>query len=149
MTAATTRKTEYGLIHYGGPCRDDYDNMRAYDQPPAGGAPVKLQEAALRAFREAERDFAPRYWSRKRRRQGRPIVLTGSWRSCTYQRELYARDSNRYAHPDTTGHCRGIAIDVSTAQPGQARVRKALYKQGWRRVRPDDEPWHWSYGFTV
>jgi hypothetical protein len=145
-------RTPTGIIHYGGSCVDNYPNVEIYDQPPAGGSPVKLQRPALRAFRKAEREYAKLSgWSpgRIRRVGGRPIVLTGSWRSCAYQRELYNRDSSRYAHPDVTGHCRGIAIDVSTAQLNQTLIARALYRSGWRRVRPDDEPWHWSYGVTV
>lgn len=143
----TDAQTPTGVIHYGGVCRDNYENITLYDQPPPGGAPIKLQQAALRAFRNAERDFAPR-WSKKRKRQGRPIRLTGSWRSCAYQRELYHRDSHRYAHPDTSAHTRGLAIDVSTAQPRQRRIKRVLRKHGWKQVRPDDEPWHWSYWIT-
>lgn len=145
----TDYQTPTGVIHYGGACKDDYPNIELYDQPPKGGSPVKLQAAALRAFRNAEQDFAPRYWSKKRRAEGRPIVLTGSWRSCAYQAELYDRDSSRYADPDVTGHTRGIAIDVSTAQPRQGRIKRVLKKNGWTQTRPDDEPWHWSYGVTV
>jgi hypothetical protein len=29
----TNKKTEYGTIHYGGPCKDDYGNIEIYDQP--------------------------------------------------------------------------------------------------------------------
>lgn len=138
----TDARTPYGVIHFGGACRDDYPTIRLYDQPPRGGAPVKLQRPALRALRAAE----TRYGKRTGRPNGwRAIALTGSWRSCAYQRQLYARDPRRYAHPNATAHTRGLAIDVSTAQPNQAIIRACLRAEGWRQVRPDDEPWHYSY----
>jgi hypothetical protein len=142
----TDYKTPTGVIHYGGPCRDDYPNIRIYDQPPKGGSPVKLQAAALRAFQRAERDYGK---ATKRPAGWRAIGLTGSWRSCAYQAELYRRDSKRYANPAVTGHTRGIAIDVSTSQPNQDIIARCLRRNGWTQTRPDDESWHWSYGVTV
>ena len=144
----TDMKTPNGAIHYGGQCKDDYPNIRLYDQPPAGGSPIKLQGPALRAFKAAEIRYAKRSgWSaaRIKRVGGRPIALTGSWRSCAYQASLYAKDSRRYASPNVGVHTRGLAIDVSTAQPNQAVIRACLKAEGWVQVRPDDEPWHYSY----
>ncbi|MGH2634560.1 MAG: hypothetical protein ACRDHU_00170 [Actinomycetota bacterium] len=138
--------TPTGVIHYGGPCRDDYDNIEVYDQPPEGGSPIKLQKAALEAFRGAERAYGV---ATDRPSGERRIQLTGSWRSCSYQRELFAKDPARYADPDVTGHTRGIAIDVSTAVPNPELIARCLRENGWTRTRPDDEPWHWSYGVTV
>jgi len=141
-------RTPYGIVHWGGACKDDYANIRLYDQPPAGGSPVKLQGPALRAFKAAEVRYAKRTgWSAKRieRDGGRPIALTGSWRSCAYQTQLYRSDSKRYASPNVTLHCRGLAVDVSTAQPNQAIISGCLKAEGWVQVRPDDEPWHYSY----
>lgn len=135
----TDTKTPYGVVHWGGSCKDDYPNIKLYDQPPPGGAPVKLQAPALRAFRAAERRygrFRPKKW--------RAIKLSGSWRSCAYQASLYAKDSHRYANPATSLHCRGLAIDVINPVP--AGVHRALTYIGWVQARPDDEPWHYSWG---
>ena len=146
MSEPFDTKTPTGVIHYGGPCQDDYDNMQIYDQPPEGSSPIKLQEAALLAFRAAERAYGE---ATGRPKGDRPIKLTGSWRSCAHQAELFAGDSKRFADPDVTGHCRGIAIDVSTAVPNQDIIAQCLSDSGWTQTRPDDEPWHWSYGVTV
>jgi len=135
----TDAKTPYGVIHYGGACKDNYPNIRLYDQPPAGGSPVKLQAAAMRAFKAAEVRYGKRTG-----RKWRAIPLTGSWRSCAYQAELYRRDSKRYASPSGTLHTRGLAIDVSTSAPNQAFMRAALKAEGWKQAR-SDEPWHYSY----
>ena len=131
----STRDTPFGRIYFGGECKDDYPNIVIYDQPPKGGRPIKLQRSACRSFREAER------------RLGKLILLTGSWRSCAYQRELYELDDDRYAHPDVTLHTRGLAVDVSTAQSKRRlrKIRRHLTDLGWKQVRPDDEPWHYSY----
>jgi hypothetical protein len=138
--------TPTGVIFYGGPCRDDYDNIELYDQPPEGSSPIKLQAPALKAFRAAEKAYGV---ATDRPIEDRPIKLSGSWRSCAHQKELFASDSDRFADPDITGHTRGIAIDVSTAIPNQDIIAECLADNGWTRTRPDDEPWHWSYGVTV
>jgi hypothetical protein len=134
----TDTRTPRGIIHYGGRCVDDYDNLSIYDQPPAGGAPIRLQAPALRAFKAAERTYG------KHRPAGRrSIILTGSWRSCELQRALHDSDPARFAHEDTSLHPRGLAIDV--AMPLPFGVRHALIEQGWKQARPDDEPWHFSW----
>jgi hypothetical protein len=135
----TDQKTPYGIIHYNGVCKDDYPNLQLYDQPPEGGSPVKLQAAAMRSFKAAERRYGERTG-----RKWRAIPLTGSWRSCAFQAECYRRDPNRYASPNGTLHTRGLAIDVSTAAPNQTLMRAALKAEGWHQARPD-EPWHYSY----
>jgi hypothetical protein len=141
-------ETSFGTITYGGPCKDDYVGMQIYDQP-GSGTPVKLQGPAMRSFRAAEERATPRWLRRKDR--VRPIILTGSWRDCDYQKVLYVRDPNRYAKPEVTAHCRGLAIDVSTKQGlfRRRKIHRALTRNGWRQVRPDDEPWHYSYFVTV
>jgi hypothetical protein len=122
-------------IRCGGPCRDNYFRIVIHDEQ---GQIVKLQRAAWESFAAAESYL------------GFQIVLTGSWRSCAYQRELYAKDHARYAPPDKTAHCRGLAIDVSTALPPhhQTAIRSALTARGWHQARPD-EPWHYSFGIQV
>ena len=135
----TDTKTPYGVIHSGGVCKDNYLNIKLYDQPPAGGSPVKLQGPALRAFKAAEVRYGKRTG-----RKWRAIPLTGSWRSCVYQASLYAKDRRRYASPDGTLHTRGLAIDVSTSAPNQSLMRAALKAEGWVQAR-SDEMWHYSY----
>jgi hypothetical protein len=126
----------WGMIICGGSCYDDYDRIEIYHQTP--DRIVKLQRAALRSFKAAEEAL------------GFPILLTGSWRPCSLQAELYRSDPNRFAHPDSTAHCRGLAIDVSTAQSQakQDKIRKALLFRHWHQSRPDDEPWHYSKGIA-
>ena len=143
----TDRRTPYGVVHYGA-CRDDWPNLRLYDQPPAGGSPVKLQASALRAFRAAERRYAKLTgWSAQRikRTGGRAIRLTGSWRSRAYQAQLYRRDPRRYAPPCSGLHPDGLAVDVSQDQPNLGKIDRVLKAEGWVQVRPSDEPWHYSY----
>ena len=134
----TDKKTVYGTIHYGGPCKDDYGNIVVYDQPKLGGQVVRLQRPAMRSFKAAEE------------RCGRPIPLTGSQRSCAFQAACHAEDPSRFADPDTSGHPRGLCIDVSTAISWlrKRKIKRALTHEGWFQAR-SDEPWHWSYGISV
>jgi hypothetical protein len=78
-----------------------------------------------------------------------PIVCTGTWRPCSLQTALYAKDSSRYAPPASTAHCRGLAIDVSMAQSAGKlkKVHDALMSRHWHQARPD-EPWHYSMGLS-
>jgi hypothetical protein len=46
-------------------------------------------------------------------------------------------------------HCQALAIDVSTSLLNQDQIRRALLKRGWTQSRPDDEPWHYSFGWTA
>jgi hypothetical protein len=149
----TDYKTDFGTIHYGGTCKDDYKNIRLYDQEGVGGAPVKLQGPAMRAFREAERRYAKLSYPIRYRRGkilSRAIPLTGSWRSCAYQASLYKKDPKRYASANGTGHTRGLAIDVRNDLPQKEKekIKKALTSFEWKQAR-SDEPWHFSYWVTV
>lgn len=115
---------------------------------------LTLQRPAMRAFVAAQLLYAKRLgWSdariEKQGGQGRAIrVLPGTNRTCATQALLYASDPHRYARPDVTGHTRGLAIDVDQGQ-AIAMIHRALIGAGWKQVRPDDEPWHYSYGVTV
>lgn len=133
----TTIQTKYGKIHYTNRiCKDDYRNIVLFEQ--GGGVVIKLQAPAMASFRACSQKL------------GFPILVTGTWRACSYQAQLYARDSKRYADPRITAHCKGLAIDVSQAQSASrlAKIHKALLANGWHQVR-SDEPWHYSYGVTV
>jgi len=150
----TEYATPYGRVFGDGACVDDYSNIILYSQPPAGSASVKLQAAAMRAFKNAEDRIQSRRIrqlnSPREDRKFRAIALTGSWRSCSYQRELYMRDSDRYAHPDRTGHTRGLCIDVSQAQSARRlrKIRRALEAEGWHYTN-SSEPWHASYWLAL
>jgi hypothetical protein len=158
------RRTRYGVVHYGGGCQDDYPNMEVYDATPKGsGLILVLQRPALKALLAAQVRYARRMgWTKARiekttvkvgnRRypEGKTIIcLPGTNRSCETQAMLYRRDPNRYASPNTTGHTRGFALDVSGAQGNLAVIYQVLAAEGWKRVRPDDEPWHWAWGYAV
>lgn len=149
----TDTKTPYGTIHWGGDCRDDYPNFVTYDTG-GGNTVITLQRPAMRALWAAQVRYAKRVgWSEKRLEEnprGRPIqMLVGTNRTCATQWRLYREDSKRYAHPNTTLHTRGLALDVSQAQPNLEIIYRALASEGWKRVRPDDEPWHWSYWISA
>ena len=122
-------------IRCGGPCRDNYHRIVVNSDR---GQIVKLQRAAWESFHDAEIHL------------GLQIGLTGSWRSCAYQRELYAQDPARFAPPDKTAHPRGLAVDVSQAMPPArlSAIDDALRRRGWHQARAD-EPWHYSYGIRV
>ena len=137
----TSTQTKYGIIFHGGPCKDDYDNIVLYDQ---GGSniPVKLQRPAMKSFKEAEQAISRKFGSKQR------ILLIGnSWRSCAFQRECWEKDPSRFAHPDVGLHTRALAIDVNQNQSAlkRRRIHTALTNRGWKQVRPDDEPWHYSF----
>lgn len=126
--------TKYGVVYHQPQCKSDWKNIVERDR---NGYTLKLQQPAMRSFRSAEEKL------------GREIKLTGSWRSCSLQAQLYQSDTSRYAHPDKTLHTHGLAIDVSTAQPDQQRIRELLLARGWHQSRPDDEPWHYSFRLTA
>lgn len=148
-------QTPTGPIRYGGPCRDDYPNFETYAQG-GGNTVLTLQRPAMRAFKDAQATYAKAsHWTKKRREKnpdGKAIkVLPGTNRSCATQSALFKSDPGRYADPKITGHTRGLAIDVDQSQGWLAlrRIRRALRLAGWTQTRPDDEPWHYSYGVTI
>jgi hypothetical protein len=129
-----------------GGCRDDWPTIRTMT---VCGQQLRMQLPAIRAYRQACREFAHLLgWSDERikRTGGRAILLTGSSRSCELQTELHAGDPKRFADPNVSLHPEGLAIDVNTVQPFAALAYKALAHVGWVRVRPTDEPWHHSWG---
>ena len=152
-TASERRiKTPYGFIYYGGPCRDRYPNFRRYD-PEGTGLTVTLQGPALRALKAAQVRYAKRTgWTKARldkHPEGRVItLLAGTNRACSTQAALYRSDPNRYADPKYTGHCRGLALDVSQAQPNLKIIYSCLALEGWKRAR-SDEPWHHSFHVSI
>jgi hypothetical protein len=116
-----------------GPCKDDYPNMVIRHN--AGGQIFKMQEPAADAYAEAERI------------NGRPIRITGeAWRSCSQQSALWRSDPGRFANPDTSRHCRGLAMDVYYSSENlTAKARDALISVGYS-FPVSGEPWHCCYG---
>ena len=162
-----TYSTDYGEIRRDPICKDDYGRLVVYDQPPVGGQVITLQRAAMRSFQIAEERYAKKMWrpgrprkltrnieydvwgkDRSGTRTFRPIYLTGSIRSCAQAWLLYARDPDRYAHPNQGLHMHGLAIDVHTGYLNPT-MRTILLNVGWTQSRPVDEPWHFSYFLTA
>lgn len=132
-------KTRYGTVFHSERCKDDWSNIREVTLGP--GATYKLQRPAIKSLRAVASDLGGP-WSAK------PVRVTGTWRSCEYQASLYAKDSSRYANPNSTLHTQGLAIDVHTGYLN-AKVRDSLLKHGWHQSRPVDEPWHFSFRLTA
>lgn len=152
----------WGTVYRSETCKDDHNNMTVYDQPPRGGATITLQGPAVKSFKDAEDAFyrktsgtnwrpgLPPKFERKDGTLFRPIYLTGSIRSCELQKRLFASDDQRFANPDSTLHTQGLAIDVHMVWLGKFPIIRALLKaRGWGQSRPDDEPWHFSFGFLA
>ena len=128
-------------------CKDDYSNIitsRLYRKTSGvirrrpRKVTITAQRPAVEAFRRAEVLV------------GREIVVTGTARSCALQASLFKLFPSRYAPPWVGLHCQALAIDVSTNDPQlQTTVREALLRVGFTQSRPDDEPWHFSYGWTA
>lgn len=143
----TERKiqTKYGIIYYGGPCRDHYPNFEIYNQE-GNHTILTLQRPAMKAFKAAEQRYQA-----KTNEKHLILVLPGTNRLCSTQAALYKSDPNRYADPKYTGHTRGLAIDIDQRQ-GLTNLRMiytALLNEGWKKARPTDEPWHLSYWVTI
>ena len=103
-----------------------------------------VEEAAL-MFREmrsaAERD-------------GLSINVTSAWRSWEVQKRAYEQwletGTNlagnpvpAMAHPDTSSHPKGLAIDVSTVPDTLRWLRQHGPSFGWHPISSED--WHWDY----
>lgn len=146
--SVSRQQTETGIVYRSSSCKDDWPNMRTMK---VCGQQLHMQLPAIRAYRLACVEFAKRSgWTaaRIKRTGGRTILLTGSWRSCELQRQLYASDSDRFASPNGTLHTQGLAIDVSTVLADFGKAHAALEEIGWTRAR-SDEPWHHSWGFNA
>ena len=175
-------QTVYGDIRRDeGVCKDDYVRLVTYGQP--GGGVIVLQRAAMRSFQLAEEAFARKVWvpgmPKKEKQQVdpevwkddhpakglvrekgktfrvfRPIILTGSIRSCETAQKLFLTNGkfgnppNRYANPAISLHPHGLAIDVHTGWLSSL-IRSILVNHGWKQARPDDEAWHFSFFLTA
>jgi len=142
------KETRFGTVaRLVGGCKDDWKNIATsrYYRKPSGlirrrlrVVPITLQKPALDALRKAEE------------RAGCEITVTGSIRSCALQAELYARDAKRYAPPSVGLHTQGLAIDQNmNNQTARPETKAALLHVGFTQSRPEDEPWHFSFGWTA
>jgi hypothetical protein len=102
---------------------------------------MTLQRPALRSIEAVEEEISGRWIKRY-------VRVTGTWRSCAFQLSKWKEDPSRFAHPSVGLHTQGLAIDIHTAFLNK-RLKRALLKHGWTQSRPDDEPWHFSYGWTA
>lgn len=127
-----------------GICKDNYRNIVISQN--AGGQIVKLQEPAMRAYHEAER-LNGRKLPWKKHRKPKAIRITGEgWRSCFSQAALYHSDPGRFANPNDSRHCRGLAIDVFNDRADlNTRTRRCLRRVGFS-FPVSGEPWHACYG---
>jgi LAS superfamily LD-carboxypeptidase LdcB len=137
-------KTPYGTVTARYPGRVTAPpNLRRYERTVGD---VVLQGPALRSFKEAEEAATPR----RMRRKGKvlPILITGvGYRSYALQKKYYDSDrSGRYANPDCSLHCEGLAIDINMNQSAirRARIAYHLKKRGWH-YGVSGEPWHASF----
>lgn len=126
-----------------GRCRDSYVNLVTFQN--AAGQLIKLQEPASRAFLKAELLNGRKLPWRKHRKP-KAIRITGEgFRSCADQSALYSSDPGRFADPNGSRHCRGLAVDVDTASTNLTRrAKRALERCSWN-FAVEGEPWHASY----
>lgn len=137
----TVVDTKFGrVISPDGRCKDNYDLIEVMHRD---GQVTKLQHGAMESFKDACRAYAKRT---RPHDTFRLINLSGSWRSCSYQTQLHNSDPQRFADPNYSLHCRGLAIDVINPVP--QLLRGLLKARDWHQARPDDEPWHFSYWFS-
>jgi LAS superfamily LD-carboxypeptidase LdcB/cell division protein FtsB len=117
--------------------------------PIWGAAGQYLRADAAYAYDRLSHAYADRF--------GRPICVTDSYRSYASQVDLYARKPNLAAHPGTSNHGWGTAVDLcggiqsfGTVTHEWMLVNAPLYgwfHPGWAEPsgsRP--EPWHWEFG---
>jgi hypothetical protein len=138
--------TKYGLVYWRPTCKSDWSNIesRGYYVKFEGTKNqervqrdynLKLQRSALRSFLAAEKKL------------GFQLKLTGSHRTCEFQRACWESDPQRFAHPNEGVHTHGLAIDVHTGILSN-RIKDVLKAHGWKQSRPVDEPWHFSFKVT-
>lgn len=120
------------VYHTVGPCKDDYPNVTTTHN--LAGQLLRGQLPALLAFHEAER------------LNGRAIRITGEGqRSCSLQSALYRSDPGRFAPPDTSRHCRGLAFDIEyTPSNLTSKARASLEAVGFI-FGVSGEPWHCAF----
>ena len=120
------------IVHPGDPCTE---------RPPlVTWHGVKLQPAAMRAFRLAER------------RAHGDISVVQSYRSC-HQQAVACRNvcgnaegcPGRCAKPGTSYHQLGAAVDITQGSLDTPGVIAALRREGWCESQPGTDPGHFSF----
>jgi hypothetical protein len=126
-----------------GPCRDDYPNI--VTDHNAAGQLVTLQEPAMRAYHHAE--FLNGRKLPWKPRKPKAIRITGiGLRTCSSQTDLFHSDSHRFAPPESSRHCRGLAIDVFNTPDNLTRRAKAKLIACGFSFPVSGEPWHACFG---
>ena len=126
-----TYDSHYGKVYKNVTCKDDFKNIVIYNQDAQ--RVVKLQEPAMDSFKECEKKL------------GHKIHVTGEgWRSCASQLQLWHSDPARFANPNGSLHCAGLAVDLDTGDHFFTENKKTLLAHGWHFPRTD-EPWHVSF----
>lgn len=133
MMFATPEEAFGKVYHTVGPCQDSYPNM-VIDHNMAGQI-VKMQESAMLAYHMAEE------------LNGKAIRITGEgWRSCSQQSALHnSPPPGRFADPDVSRHCRGLALDIyNTPDNLTPKAKASLEAVGFCQGVPG-EPWHFAF----
>lgn len=98
----------------------------------------RLDAEALASFMRVQAEY------------GKPLILTGAWRSEQSQAQGHAQDPNRFAPPGKGGHPVGIAVDLHTdrVNVNDPRLYEIFTRNGWYRAGKSG-PMHWSYGVPI
>lgn len=144
-----TYKTRFGVVFHSDSCKDDWKNIRTTvrkrglpgNRKEVPFTTLTLQGPAIDSIRAVEKELS-RPW------KAFYVRATGTIRTCEQQMALWLSDKERFAHPNSTLHTQGLAIDIHTSFLDE-RLRKSMLAHGWHQSRPDDEPWHFSFRLTA
>ena len=120
--------TPFGTVFRSDRCKDDYKNLVTWGR---AAKRATLQRPAMLTYKAAQLVTGG-------------FRITGSLRTCEFQRDKFKEDPDRFAHPNVGVHTQGLAIDVHTGDLN-GLIRRTLLLLGWKQTRPDDEPWHFSF----
>ena len=157
MATTQWKQTKFGRVwRLVGGCKDNWSNVETATVGGkfAVGGPetYRLQHPAVESLRWVAKEIGAVGPFKVR---SRPVRVTGSARSCSLQASLYAQDPGRYAAPWVGLHTQALAIDVDTNwqlaldNKTEWKFKRAMREAGWTQSRPEDEPWHWSFGWTA
>ncbi len=131
-TVAWLSRTHDPLVRPDDPCREA-PPLRTFDG-------VRLQPAALMAFRRAQRSA------------GGAISVVQSYRSCGEQaaacRNICGDPTGcpgTCASPGASYHQLGAAIDITQDSLDAPGVIRSLERAGWCQSQPDTDPGHFSF----
>jgi hypothetical protein len=103
---------------------------------------VKIGQGGHQLRADAAAAFA-----RVEKRVGRTVFVTDSFRTYAQQADLYKRKPNLAAKPGTSGHEKGICVDIVEMQSND--IKNAFTAEDWHQFNRAKEPWHWSYHVTT